>query len=130
MNVVVLFSFDTKPLIIIIYLYITTTFIMYVCSRNTAKTVHDRAKILGPPYSSFTCGVQYQVSLKSGNEKIIKNQFPIQSSTVQENLINANNLSGIVRWSYLFFFSFFEIFFLSTAVITGTQRVHGSSRCG
>ena len=48
---------------------------------------------------------QYQVSFKSGNEKkLLKNQFPIQSSTLQENLINANNLSGIVRWSYLFFF--------------------------
>ena len=67
------------------------------------------AKVLGPLYSPFSCGVQYQVSLKSGNEKIIKNQFPIQSSTLWENLINANNVSGIVRWSYLFFL--FEMFF-------------------
>ena len=75
---------------------------MYVCSRNPAKTVHDSANILGPPYSPFSCGVQYQVSLKLGNEKIIKNIFPIQSSTLRENLINANNHSGIVCWSYLF----------------------------
>ena len=82
------------------YLYITKTLIlyicMYVCSRNTAKTA---------PYSTFSCGVQYQVSFKSDNEKnILKNQFPIQSSPLREYSINANNLSSIVRWSYLFFF--------------------------
>ena len=49
---------------------------MYVCSRNTAKTVHDSTKILGPPHSPFACGVQYQVSFKSGNEKIIKKSIP------------------------------------------------------
>ena len=51
---------------------------MYVCicSRNTAKTVHDSTNILGPPYSPSSCGVQYQVSLKSGNEKIIKKSIP------------------------------------------------------
>ena len=58
-----------------IYLYITKTLIMYVCmyvcSRNTAKTVHDSAKIFSPPYSSFSYGVRYEVSFKSGNEKII-----------------------------------------------------------
>ena len=55
------------------YLYITKTIVcMDVCSRNTAKTVNVSAKIFGPPYSPFTCGVQYQVSLKSGNEKAIK----------------------------------------------------------
>ena len=54
---------------------------MYVCSQNTAKAVHESAKILGPHYSPFACGVQYQVSFKSGNEKkIFKNQFLIQSS--------------------------------------------------
>ena len=99
---------------------------MYVCSRNTAKTVHDSTKILGPPYSPFAYGVQYQVSFKSGNKKNYKKQFLIQSSTLQENLINANNLSGIVHWSYLVFFSWND-FFSSTAVTTGTQRVHGSS---
>ena len=49
---------------------------MYVCSRNTAKTVHDSTKILGPPYSPFSCGVQYQVLSKSGNEKFIKKSSP------------------------------------------------------
>ena len=50
---------------------------MYVCSRNTAKTVHDSANILGPPYSPFACGVQYQVSFKSDNEKkITKKSIP------------------------------------------------------
>ena len=44
---------------------------MYECFWNTAKTLHDSAKILGPPYSPFSCDVQYQVSFKSGNEKII-----------------------------------------------------------
>ena len=34
----------------------------------------------------------------------LNNQFLIQSSTLREYLINAKNLSGIVRWSYLFFF--------------------------
>ena len=48
-----------------IYMYVC----MYICSRNTAKTVHDSAKIFGPPYSPFSCGVQYQVLFKSGNEK-------------------------------------------------------------
>ena len=55
---------------------------------------------------------QYQVSLKSGNKKnILKNQFPIQSNTLQENLINANNLSGIVSWSYLYLFFFNDFFY-------------------
>ena len=40
--------------------------------RNTAKTIHVIAKIFGPPKSPFSCGVQYQVSLKSGNENMIK----------------------------------------------------------
>ena len=52
------------------------TVCMYECSRNTAKTVHDSAKFLGPPYSPFAYGVQYQVSFKSGNEKIIKKSIP------------------------------------------------------
>ena len=87
---------------------------MYVCSQNTAKMVHDSAKFLGSPYSPFSCGVQYHVSFKSGNEKnYLKNQFPIQSSPLRENLINANNLSGIVRWSYLFIF-FLKLFILKS----------------
>ena len=49
---------------------------MYVCSQNTAKTVHDSAKNFSPPYSPFACAVQYQVSFKSGNEKIIKKSIP------------------------------------------------------
>ena len=49
---------------------------MYVRSCNTAKTEHDSAKIFGPPYSPFSCSVQYQVSFKSGNEKIIKKSIP------------------------------------------------------
>ena len=80
------------------------------------------------PLFFFHIDAQYQVSFKSDNEKnYLKNQFPNQSSTLREYLINVNNLSGIVRWSYLFFF-FLKWFFSSTAVTTGTQRVHGSSR--
>ena len=95
---------------IYIYLYIHTYICINVCSQNTAKTVHDSTKNFGPPYSPFSCGVQYQVSFKSGNEKnYLKNQFPIQSSTLREYLINANKLSGIIRWSHLFLF--FEMIF-------------------
>ena len=68
----------------IIYLYITKTLIlyiciyvcMYVCSQNTSKMVHESTKLFGPPYSTFACGVQYQVSLKLGNKKIIQKSIP------------------------------------------------------
>ena len=97
----------TKTLILYVCMYVC----MYVCSRNAAKTVHDSANFLGPPYSPFSCSVQYQVSFKSGKD--LKNQFPIQSSTLREYLINANNLSGIIRWSYLLFFCLEIIFFIN-----------------
>ena len=100
---------------------------MYVCSQNTAKTVHDSTKISGPPYSTFACGVQYQVSFKSGNERnYFKKSIP--------NLVKYS--SGVFdqykqpqRYSSLelsFFFSWND-FFSSTTVTTVTQRVHGSS---
>ena len=88
----------------IFYILLKLSSCMYVCSRNTAKTVHDSAKILGPPYSPYACSVQYRFLQIGQRKNYLKNQFPIQSSTLREYLINANNLSGIVRWSYLFFF--------------------------
>ena len=69
------------------------------------------------------CSIKFHSN--RATKKILKNQFPIRSSTLREYLINANNLSGIVRWSYLV--CFFEMMFLSTALTTRTQRVHGSS---
>jgi len=68
---------DRQTIIYILLKLSTCIYVcMYVCSRNTAKTVHDSAKILGPPNSPFSCGVQYQVLFKSGNKKIIKKSIP------------------------------------------------------
>ena len=99
---------------------------MYVCSQNTGKTVHDSTIIFRATLLTILLRCAVSSFVQIGQQKILlKNQFPIQSSSLRENLINANNLSGIVRWSYLFFF---EIIFSSTTVTTGTHRGHGSSR--
>ena len=84
---------------------------MYVCSRNTAKTVHDRAKILGPPYSPFSCGVQYQVSFKSGNEKIIKKSIPdsVKYSSGEFDKCKQPQLYSLLELSF-FFFSLNDLF--------------------
>ena len=53
-------------------------------------------------HSPAVCSIKFREN--PATKKLLKNQFPIESSTLQWNLINAKNLSGIVRWSYLFFF--------------------------
>ena len=71
---------------------------MYVCSQNTAKTVHDSANIFGPPYSPFSCGVQFQVSFKSGNEKIMKKSIP---DSVKYSLGEFDQCKQLQRYSSL-----------------------------
>ena len=94
-------------------IYITKTLILYVCSENTAKTVHDSANICVTLLTiRLRCAVSSFVQIGQ-RKKLLKNQFPIQSSTLQENLINANNLSGVVRWSYLCFFLEMIFFFIN-----------------
>ena len=101
---------------------------MYVCSRNTAKTVQDSTKFFSPPYSPFSCGVQCQVSLKSSNEKIISKSIPDSvkySSGEFDQCKQPQRYSSLEVHIYIYFYF---LFFLSTAVATGTQRIHGSSR--
>ena len=79
---------------------------MYVCmfpkysQNSTRQRKNVRATLLT---ILLRCAISsfFQIGQR---KKLLKNQFPIQSSTLRENLINANNLSGIVCWSYLFFF--------------------------
>ena len=106
---------------------------VYVCSQNTAKTVRDSAKILGPPYSPFSCGVQYQVLFKSGNEKkylkikkLFKKSIPdsVKYSSGEFDQCKQPQWYSLLELSCCFFWKWF---FLSTAVTTGTKRVHGSS---
>ena len=86
---------------------------MYVCmflkySQNgTGSRKNFRATLLT---ILLPCAVSSFVQI-GRRKKLLKNQFLIQSSTLRENLINANNLSGIVRWSYRFYFLLEMIYF-------------------
>ena len=42
------------------HFYITKSFMLNICSRNTTKTVHDRAPILGAPgYTPKVCSMKF-----------------------------------------------------------------------
>ena len=96
---------------------------MYVCSRNTAKPVQDGAKNFSPPYSPFSCGVQCQVSFKSGNEKkLLKNQFPI---SVKYSLGEFDQCKQPQRYSSLelsFCFVFLEIIYFKISNVISIDK--------
>ena len=88
--------------------YIPKTLILYVCMyvpeiQPKRYTIAQKFQCHLTHHSPAVCSIKFRSNWET--KKLLKNQFPIQSSTLREYLINANNLSGIVRWSYLFVFS-------------------------
>ena len=85
--------------------YITKILILYVCMfpKYSQNSTRQRKNFQPTLLTILLRGAVSSFVQIGQRKKILKNQFPIQSSTLRENLINANNLSGIVRWSYLFF---------------------------
>ena len=57
-------------------------------------------------HSPAVCSIKFRSN--RATKKLLKNQFPIQSSTLRQNLTNADNLTGIVCWSYLIFVTRFS----------------------
>ena len=88
---------------------------VYLCSRNTAKSIHHSATILRAPYSPFACGGQYQRFVQ------------MESSTLGSQL-EANGFTSRLPWVHNWKPMGSRVVYLG--FITGSQRVHESSTLG